>query len=129
MKTAELTCFLTTAIFLVVNQASIAAERLPIAKLGDAITMTAKNPDGRLCPVPACGQGVNTSRMPAGTKLSVLQVYMDEGPMYDVPWYGVEYAGKRGWVSEVLTDRQPEGIGKDFCPRNPRGIFAGCDKR
>ncbi len=129
MKTAALTCILAVAVSLVVNQASIAAERLPIAKPGEVITMTAKNPDGRLCPVPACGQGVHTGRIPAGTKLRVLQVYMDESPLFDVPWYGVEYTGKKGWVSEVLTDRWPEGIGKDFCPRNPKGPYAGCDKR
>ncbi len=129
MKTAALTCILAVAVFFVVNQASVAVERLPIAKPGEAITMTATNPDGRLCPVPACGQGVHTSRIPTGTKLRVLQVYIDEGPMFDAPWYGVEYAGQKGWVSETLTDRMPEGIGKDFCPRNPRGIFAGCDKR
>ena len=129
MKTVVLTCVLEIAVFLVVNQTSIAAEPLSIAKLGDVITMTAKNPDGRLCPVVACGQGVHTGRIPMGTRLRVLQVYIEKGPMFDIPWYGVEYIGKKGWVSEYLTNRKPEGIGKDFCPRNPKGKFAGCDKR
>lgn len=117
------------AILIVAPRSSIATERLPIAQPGEVIIMTATNPDGRLCPLMDCGQGVLTSRIPMDTRLSVLQVYIYKGTMYDVPWYEVEYKGKKGWVSEYLTNRNPDGIGKDFCPRNPKGIFAGCDEQ
>lgn len=129
MKTIILTCVLAMVCFLVGNRASIAAERLPIAKIGDVIIMTAKNPDGRLCPVVACGQDAHTSRILTGTNLIVLQVYIEKEPMYDIPWYGVEHSGIKGWVSEYLTNRNPDGIGNNFCPRNPTGIFTGCDER
>ena len=127
MKTVALVRVLAMAVFLVVNQASIAGDRMPIAEPGDVITMTANNPDGRLCPVVDCGQGAHISRIPAGTRLHVLQVHLLELPMYDIPWYEVQYGGEKGWVGEMSTDRAPEGIGSDFCPRNPTGIFAGCD--
>ena len=119
---------LTLTLFLGFQQTSVAAERLPIAKPGDVITMTARNPDGPLCPNFGCSQRLYTTRIPTGTKLRVLQVRMLKQPIFDVPYYLVEYKGKKGWVSEYLTDRSPKGVGKDFCPRNPKGPFTGCDR-
>ena len=44
--------------------------------------------------------------------------------MYDVVWYKINYKEKIGWVSEYDTNRAPQGVGKEFCPRNPKGVFA-----
>ena len=90
--------------------------------------MTAKNPDGRLCPRVSCGQDEHLLRIPPGTELKVQRVIIARAGMWDVPWYKVEYQGKSGYVSEMMTDRRPKGVGKDFCPRNPRGLWAGCHK-
>lgn len=62
----------------------------------------------QLCPSPeACAQGNELVWVPAGTKLGVVEMHVQELPRSNVYWFRVEYEGRAGWVSEFATDQAP----------------------
>jgi hypothetical protein len=62
----------------------------------------------QLCPSPAaCLQGDELAWVPAGTKLGVVELQVQELPPSNVYWFHVGYEGRDGWVSEFATDQAP----------------------
>ena len=62
----------------------------------------------QLCPSPkACRQGDELGWVPTGTTLGVDERHVEELPRSTVHWFRVEYEGRRGWVTEMATDKAP----------------------
>ena len=62
----------------------------------------------QLCPSPeACLQGDELAWVPAGTRLVVVEMQVQELALSDVYWFHVEHEGRDGWVSEFATDQAP----------------------
>jgi hypothetical protein len=87
------------------------SDAAPASPRAPAEVMVVYQP-AQICRSPApCRKGDEVVWVPSGTRLQVRTLEVQELPHSQVHWFGVEYEGRTGWISEFSTNHAPRVVG------------------